>query len=297
MVESFKAHQQLIHDCFSKYSTQFLVAYCSFSLLLYCHGKALYNSNKRSYPLHKAVFESNLQLVSRLITCQQDDTLFCDKNELDCCGNTPLILAIKLKNRDAVKILTDLYCSSKLNPINEILSAFEIAKAQKDRNLIEILMESELKLKQHYLELHKEAIYAVLERLPDFNLDLRFECTSSVLPNAFTQSFTPNDTYHIMKSGSNLRLDMHLIGVRKFGQSIRGNISVLFKGRTSETNAGELLVIDYEKNRVTSIFEDATLNRVERDLENIMSDEHVQKHFNTERFQLELERDRHGQKI
>ena len=78
-------------------------------------------------------------------------------------------------------------------------------------------MESDLKLKQHYLELHKEAIFAVLERLPDFNIDLRFECTSGLLPNYFTANFTPSDTYHIMKQGSNLRLDMKLIGFKKFG--------------------------------------------------------------------------------
>lgn len=127
-------------------------------------------------------------------------------------------------------------------------------------------MESELKLKQHYLEIHKEAIFAALERLPDFNIDLRFECTSTILPNALTASFTPSDTYKIMKYGSNLRLDMRLIGVKKFGQSIRGNVSILFKGRNSEKNAGELLVVDHDRNTVTSIFEDATLNRVERDL-------------------------------
>lgn len=56
-------------------------------------------------------------------------------------------------------------------------------------------------------------------------------------------------------------------------------------------------MVDHEKNRVSSIFEDATLNRVERDLENILQDEHVQKQFNTERFQLELDRDRNGNKI
>lgn len=87
-----------------------------------------------------------------------------------------------------------------------------------------------------------------------------------------------------MKQGSDLRLDMKLIGFKKFGQGIRGNISVLFKGRNSISNAGELLVVDHIKNTVTSIFEDATLNRVERDLENIMSDEHLQKEFKTERF-------------
>lgn len=158
-------------------------------------------------------------------------------------------------------------------------------------------MESELKLKQHYLEIHKDAIYKALERLPDFNIDLRFECTSSVLPSALTASFTPSDTYKIMKSGSDLRLDMKLIGFKKFGQSIRGNISILFKGRNSKTNAGELLVVDQDRNTVTSIFEDATLNRMERDLDNILQDEHVQKEFKTEQFALEQDRNRQGQVV
>lgn len=101
----------------------------SLSLLLFCHGKALFNSKKASYPLHRAVFEGDLPLISRLVNNTTDGVLFCDKNELDSCGNTPLILAIKLRNIDAVKILTDLFCSAKLNPIKEIFSGFDIAKA------------------------------------------------------------------------------------------------------------------------------------------------------------------------
>lgn len=62
---------------------------------------------------------------------------------------------------------------------------------------------------------------------------------------------------------------------------------MLFKGRNSESNQGELLVVDHDKNTVTSIFEDATLNRVERDLENIIRDEHIQKEFKTETFRLQ----------
>ena len=79
------------------------------------------------------MFDGNLPLISRLAKCLQDGVIYCDKNEIDMCGNTPLILAIKLKNLDAVKVLTDLYCSVKLNPLAEILSGFEIAKAKKDR--------------------------------------------------------------------------------------------------------------------------------------------------------------------
>jgi ankyrin repeat protein len=80
------------------------------------------------FPLHKAVFENNLQMISRLVNCQQEGVIFVDKNEIDCCGNTALMLAIKLKNKDALKVLTDLFCSAKLNPISDILSAFDIAK-------------------------------------------------------------------------------------------------------------------------------------------------------------------------
>jgi ankyrin repeat protein len=116
-------------------------------LLLHCHGRALFCNNKRSYELHKAVFDGNLHLISKLAKGSHDGKIYCDKNEIDSCGNTPLMLAIKLKKPDAVKVLTDLHCSSKLNPLPEILSAFELAKVQKDRELIEILMESELKLK------------------------------------------------------------------------------------------------------------------------------------------------------
>ena len=69
-----------------------------------------------------------MPLVSRLANCTQEGIIYCDKNEIDRCGNTPLALAIKMKNFDAVKVLTDLYCSSKLNPLPEILSGFELAK-------------------------------------------------------------------------------------------------------------------------------------------------------------------------
>lgn len=89
-------------------------------------------------------------------------------------------------------------------------------------------MESSNKLKQHFLEMHWEAIFDVLEKLPDFSMDLNFECSSSFIP--FVSNFAPSDTYKIYKQGSNLRLDMTLIGFKNF-QSVRGNMTMLFKGR------------------------------------------------------------------
>ena len=120
-----------------------MIAHLATKLLFYCRGKAFYCSEPRKiFSLHRAVFEGNLPMISRLITCKQEGTLFVDKNEIDQCGNSPLVLAIRLRNIDAVKILTDLYCSPKLNPFPQVLSAFEIAKTIKDRKIVEILMNS-----------------------------------------------------------------------------------------------------------------------------------------------------------
>lgn len=66
--------------------------------------------------LHRAVFESDLPALSRLVNCQSESVLYTEKNILDEQNNTPLILAVKLLNIDAIKVLTDLYCSAKINP-------------------------------------------------------------------------------------------------------------------------------------------------------------------------------------
>ncbi len=68
--------------------------------------------------LHKAVFENNLPLISRLIKCTHEGIFYAEKNEIDAGGNTPLILAVKLGNLDAVKVLTDLFTCPKLKSFN-----------------------------------------------------------------------------------------------------------------------------------------------------------------------------------
>ena len=96
------------------FPAKYLIANVALKLLLFCKGKALYVDSKKNFPLHVAVFEGNLQVISRLISCKHEGILFCDKNEIDPCGNSPLVLAIRRRNIDAVKILTDLFCSPKL---------------------------------------------------------------------------------------------------------------------------------------------------------------------------------------
>ena len=76
-------------------------------------------------------------------------------------------------------------------------------------------------------------------------------CDSNWFP--VFSSVAPSDTYKIYKMGSNLRLDMSLLGLQKFNL-IKGNVSVVYKGRGSTENEGELLIINNKLQTVQNIF-------------------------------------------
>lgn len=78
--------------------------------------------------------------------------------------------------------------------------------------------------------------------MPNFSIDIHFDCKSNYIP--FVRNFAPSDTYKIYKHGSKIRLDMSLVGFKKL-KCIRGNLSVLFKGRGQE-NEGELIMVDHD---------------------------------------------------
>jgi len=71
---------------------------------------------------------------------------------------------------------------------------------------------------------------------------MHFNCKSNFIP--FVRNIAPNDTFKIYKRGSDIRLDMTLVGFKNL-KCVRGNLSVLFKGRGSE-NEGELFVVDHD---------------------------------------------------
>ena len=114
-----------------------------------------------------------MPLISRLIHGTQDGIFYAEKNELDPCGNTPLMLAVKLSNIDAVKVLCDLFTCPKMKsfqnckPLHRVIMvivpcALDIASAMKNKEIIKILLESNSKMKQHYLDLHKDVLLIIV---------------------------------------------------------------------------------------------------------------------------------------
>ena len=120
---------------------------------------------------------------------------------------------------------------------------------------------------------------------------MHFNCKSNFLP--FVKNITPSDTYKIYKQGSKIRLDMTLVGFRNL-KCIRGNLSVLFKGRNQE-NEGELMVVDHDTKSVSNIFNDVVTSKIDKDLEDIMSDQQYQKQYKADKFQMEPEHDKKGE--
>lgn len=157
------------------------------------------------------------------------------------------MLAVKLERFDCIKVLSDLHTCPKLRPFSHSPSAFEIASILKNKDILRCLIESNQKIKQHYLDMHREALFASLERLPDFKIDILFSCKSHYIP--FLKNITPSDNYKIYKKGSSIRLDMTLVGYKKF-KCVRGNLSVIFKGRGSGDSEGELIVVDHTNKTV-----------------------------------------------
>lgn len=136
-----------------------------------------------------------------------------------------------------------------------------------------------------------QAIFSSLESLPDFKIDIQFNCKSNFIP--FVRNIAPNDTYKIFKEGSKLRLDMTLVGFRQL-KCVRGNLSVIFKGRDQQ-NEGELFVVDHESKSVSNIFNDIAYTKIEKDLEDIMTDKNYQKMYKADKFKLEPEIDKRGE--
>lgn len=125
----------------------------------------MYDENRTEFPLHQAVFENNLPLISRLINCTAEGHFYSNKNEMDSCGNTPLILAVKLGYIDTIKVLSDWFTCPKMKSFSNctfydfhtlVPCALDIASTLKNKEILKILLESNQKIKQHYLDMHKE---------------------------------------------------------------------------------------------------------------------------------------------
>ena len=118
--------------------------------------------------------------------------------------NTPLMLAVKCRRKDCVRVLCDHLADPHYKPfkncINIIystlgLSPIEYAVAEKDIELLVMLVGAAPRSKANNFETYKESLADALEAIPDFSMEMCFNCDSSFIP--FVKSFAPSDVYKV----------------------------------------------------------------------------------------------------
>lgn len=189
-------------------------------------------------------------------------------------GETPLYLSVRLRDTISVEILMaagadwSLENQSGWNPLQE-------AVCRKEEEIIKIIAR----------HLHPQAIAKLQRRLPrivasvarvrDFYMEIEFHFESLVIP--FISRIAPSDTYKIWKIGSNLRVDMTMIGFDGF-RIQRRDQSYVFLGEERRKQGsiflgsdnrlvlprGAVVVLDHGKKEISDALEGPTESELDQ---------------------------------
>ena len=237
-------------------------------LKLFIFGISFPSLYPEDYALHQAVFQSNLPLIRRLC-CNQDSSRFhCSVDESDPIGMTALMLAVKLCKEDAILVLLDNGADPVHRSFPYVRTPLEEAIKLKSKSIIRTLISANWHLKKLQWKNNNQQVLNFLEKIPDFNFDMNWECDSKFIP--FVNKYAPSDKYNIYKSGSNLRIDMTLIGFTKL-QCLRGNVSLILKGKGSD--AGKLLMVDHIEKKVTDLLSDISITTLDSQVDELIKEE------------------------
>lgn len=244
-----------------------LPATCSSSCLKDAIFRYIYDIQDGScdpdnFPIHKAVFTHDLYKIHRLCVGEDGELMFVDIDQLDFFSNTPLMLAVKLKNYEAALVLVDHGADPKYRFSYTGLSPIEQALGQNDKHMLGILVAAYLRQVREKWLGHNDEFLEALNRMKDFSMTMRWECKSNIIP--FVKRFTPSDVYQIYKRGKNLRVDLTLIGWESL-KSRRGNISLWFNGHQKK-----LKIFDHHSGSIREFDAEPSESTIENTVEKMM---------------------------
>lgn len=214
------------------------------------------------FPLHQAVFNNDLYRIHQLCVGEDKELMFVDVDKVDFLFNSPLMLAVKLKNYEAALVLVDHGADPKYRNSGNALTPIEQALGQNDRQMLKILVTAYLRQVREKWLGHNDEFLEALTRMKDFSMTMRWECKSSIIP--FVKRFTPSDVYQIYKRGKNLRVDLTLIGWEGL-KSRRGNISLWFNGHQKR-----LKIFDHLNNTIKEFDAEPSESSIENTVEKMM---------------------------
>jgi len=248
------------------------------NLKLFMYGISLPTSIYEDFPLHEAVYTSNLPMIRRICARENSPVFYSHVEQSDPAGVTPLMLAVLLGNKDAALILTNHGADPKHRAYPYARTPLEEAIERKRRGVIKVLLRANNIIKQVQWEENKHTLMELLRKLPDFSFEMGWECDSKIIP--FVKRVAPSDTYKIYKLGSSLRIDLSLLGWSKL-QSIRGNSSIIFNGFGNE-DGGRLMMIHHDKGLSADLFEDACGLNLESKTEDLIKQDRMRSELRAE---------------
>jgi ankyrin repeat protein len=214
-------------------------------LLLLFQNLKLRNFKEEDFELHKAVYEGNLRAIRKILANETNSHLYCEINECDVNGNTPLILAIKMNNYDAVNVLCDHEAEIKHKCYDSDISALELAVVRKDKKLLQILLSAQRKQKVASWETYKTRVLNVIKAIPDFSIELKLNFDSNIF--SLFSALAPSNYYKITKMGGNVRVDMNISPMFSKFNPIKGKSSILVRENGKDLN---IYKIEHEKKHV-----------------------------------------------
>lgn len=183
------------------------------------------NNNINDFELHKAVYESNLRMISKILSNNntKNSFIYCDINEVDPNNNTPLLLALKLNNADVVRVLCDHEAEIQNKSFDGAISPLEYAFKKKMTKMLKILVNAKKNKKFNDWVKNKNFVFDLIKNIPNFTMNLKLNFDSNLL-NLFS-SLTASDCYKISKLDGDMRIDMNVNSNNEF----KGKNSILIK--------------------------------------------------------------------
>ena len=170
-------------------------------------GYKIASKDIEDYPLHRAIYENSISDLIELLYNGGNGNRFClGLEDCDIIGNTPLLLAVKTQNIEAIAILLE-YCADPSNqPSHRCKLVFKLyrvvfdpileALILKDKEVLRLLLKAEDRNRQMQFSRTKILLPTVLNEIPDFSMVLDLDFNEEVI--SITKGFVKPECYKVL---------------------------------------------------------------------------------------------------
>ena len=237
-----------------------------------------------NFELHDSIFNNQNVTLFKLLSKKEKSVIYNNINECDEKENTPLILALKLKNQDCIEILCDNDVDILLKPGENSLSPLEFAVLMGEKNFLIILLSGFIKQKSNYWQRNLKQLHYKIKNTPNYFISVNLSFTSKIIN--FLKAFTPHDKFKIYKQDGNLRIDMNIS--KSYFQQFKGSISIILFEKGNQIN---VYLINHDKKICMDFFNFIIDSyNIYNESEKILKDGFLKKNISVETFIKENEK-------